>query len=54
MKASLARWMKAWTYKRMDKWMNRSVEISNGCNVWINGLMAKLSLNEWIGVWVNG
>ena len=53
MKASLVRWMKAWTYRRMDKWMNRSVKISNAWNVWIR-LMAKLRLNGWIGVWVNG
>ena len=36
---SLVRWIKAWTYRRMNKWMNRSVKISNGWNVWINRLI---------------
>ena len=53
MKAFLVRWMKAQTYRWMNKWMNPPVKISNGWNVWINRLMAKLSLNGWIGVWVN-
>ena len=54
MKASSVRQINAWTYRWMDKWMNWSVKISNGQNVWINRLMAKLKLNGWIGVWVNG